>query len=581
MSSKVAPRSARSQITPQKRWSAPPTEKGFDRAISTPDQINRDVRGLKLRQRVSIVLGDEVFREELEEVVGSVDMEKKTANLQGFRTYQDFLIPTCGFSGLGGVRVPIAPVANMRGVDGSRFSKEGKLLRCKVASVYRLADSFNWLTDMESNVLCTARATDDDYYYLTPPLGLLAGEVSAGCLYKMDQEGNTIEEGNTNLTVNKIALEIHSQVYGCKSDVNCVVVLCSTNVKAVSAMDCGVLPISHEAAAIGEVVYHTLGSIVLDKAEKEALTLKLSAVDKVLVLRNMGAVCVGKSVEEAFYNAFLLHKACENQVYAVRAGINNLIKLDDEVREKIYKSVQEGDDVNQNKRKVADVHFEAWMRMLDARGHKTGYEFSIQLSKQQTEEPTQSKAKSPAKSSSFRYGTPHETSKARSPVYRSHTTGHNYRTKIRWLNEPIKSTTYRPEPSLANDNKEEEEGLGQEKFSSQLVAVEDAVFAETQPEQETIPEPPTQEPSETHITETKETREEPSGQTVTVTTTTVTTEKSKEELHVPEDSPSSAEGGKRRKKVKKSRSFKDTMMQKLGMKKKHHSLEEGLEKKPE
>lgn len=137
-----------------KRWSAPPSEKGFSPAINTPDQITRDVRGLKLRQRVSIVLGDEVLREELEEVVGNVDITNKTTNLQSYRTYQDFLIPTGGIAG--GVRgVPITPIADIRGMETIKFSKEERLLRCKVAAVYRLALEFNWASSDYDQVLCT------------------------------------------------------------------------------------------------------------------------------------------------------------------------------------------------------------------------------------------------------------------------------------------------------------------------------------------------------------------------------------------------------------------------------------------
>lgn len=144
-------------VSKAKRWSAPSREMGFTPTY-TPEKITRDVRGLKLRQRVSIVLGDEILREELEEVVGNVDFTNKTTNLQSVRTYQDFLVPTVGIGGnnIAPGAVVTAPIADIRGMDTIKFSKEERLLRCKVAAVYRLAQEFSW-TCSDDQVFCTVR----------------------------------------------------------------------------------------------------------------------------------------------------------------------------------------------------------------------------------------------------------------------------------------------------------------------------------------------------------------------------------------------------------------------------------------
>lgn len=153
-------------VNKAKRWSAPAKAKGFSPSIPTPDQITRDVRGLKLRQRVSIVLGDEVLREELEEVVGNVDFSTKTTNLQSVRTYQDFLVPTSGFgSNAVSPSFRVTPVADIRGMETIKHSKEERLLRCKVASVYRLAQEFGW-TCSDDQVFCTVSILLLDYIIL-------------------------------------------------------------------------------------------------------------------------------------------------------------------------------------------------------------------------------------------------------------------------------------------------------------------------------------------------------------------------------------------------------------------------------
>jgi adducin len=156
MSQEVVTRRSGKRIESKaKRWSAPPSNKSFSPAVNSPEQITRDVRGLKLRQRVSIVLGDEILREELEEVVGNVDVTNKTTNLQSFRTYQDFLVPTSGMAGGGTQGVRVTPIADIRGMETIKFSKEERLLRCKIAAVYRLAQEFNWLCSAYDQVLCT------------------------------------------------------------------------------------------------------------------------------------------------------------------------------------------------------------------------------------------------------------------------------------------------------------------------------------------------------------------------------------------------------------------------------------------
>ena len=62
------------------------------RSVKRPEEILRDVRGLKLRQRVSLVLGDEILREELEDSIknSTVNGVKK---IDTIRAYQDILLP--------------------------------------------------------------------------------------------------------------------------------------------------------------------------------------------------------------------------------------------------------------------------------------------------------------------------------------------------------------------------------------------------------------------------------------------------------------------------------------------------------
>ena len=125
----------------QRRNSAPSGSRA--RSVRKPDDIVRDVRGLKLRQRVSVVLNDKGLRDELEDIMVNFRHNGPKSNADGFRTYQDFLIPSSAFYGPG-LASTIHPISDIRGSDSLNYSKQERLLRCKLASVYRLTELFKW-----------------------------------------------------------------------------------------------------------------------------------------------------------------------------------------------------------------------------------------------------------------------------------------------------------------------------------------------------------------------------------------------------------------------------------------------------
>ena len=128
-----------------RRYSAP----SRGRPVRRPEDVVRDVRGLKLRQRVSLVLNDKVLREELEDLVQNYVHNGPKSNAEGIRTYQDFLVPSSTYYG-GGVSASVSPIADIRGSDTLNYSKQERLLRCKLAATYRLIDLFGWNAGLHS-----------------------------------------------------------------------------------------------------------------------------------------------------------------------------------------------------------------------------------------------------------------------------------------------------------------------------------------------------------------------------------------------------------------------------------------------
>ena len=71
---------------------------------------------------------------------------------------------------------------------------------------------------------------------------------------------------------------------------------------------------SQEACIVGDVSYHSFQGILVDEKEKESIIKDLGVHNKVMLLRNHGAVCCGETVEEAFFYAYNLVLACDTQV---------------------------------------------------------------------------------------------------------------------------------------------------------------------------------------------------------------------------------------------------------------------------
>jgi adducin len=121
------------------------------RSVRRPEDIQRDVRGLKLRQRVSLVLQDEYLRRELEDTMRKHgDEGDEPASL---RTYQDFLVPTSNFYSDGPGLSVVHPINDIRGTDALNYTKTERILRCKLASAYRLIDHFGWIESIYNH--CT------------------------------------------------------------------------------------------------------------------------------------------------------------------------------------------------------------------------------------------------------------------------------------------------------------------------------------------------------------------------------------------------------------------------------------------
>ncbi|NXS98811.1 ADDA protein, partial [Jacana jacana] len=321
---------------------------------------------------------------------------------------------------------------DLRGSDSIAYEKGEKLLRCKLAAFYRLADLFGWSQLIYNHI--TARVNSDQEHFLIVPFGLLYSEVTASSLVKINIQGDVVDRGSTNLGVNQAGFTLHSAIYAARPDVKCIVHIHTPAGVAVSAMKCGLLPISPEALSLGEVAYHDYHGILVDDEEKVVIQKNLGPKSKVLILRNHGLVSVGETVEEAFYYIHNLVLACEIQVrtLASAGGPDNLVLLDPgkyKAKSRSPESPAGEGTVSHPKWQIGEQEFEALMRMLDNLGYRTGYPYRCPALREKSKK--YSDVEIPASVTGYSFTSDGESGTC-SPL--RHSFQKQQREKTRWLN---------------------------------------------------------------------------------------------------------------------------------------------------
>jgi len=346
-----------------------------DRSKMRPVDIEADVKEMERRKRVEAIMNSQLFREELERVVGDSIRESGADGISALLS--DVMNIK---SGTAPASACVVPINDIRGIDSMVYAKGEKLLRCKLAAVYRLIDLHGWTQGIYNHV--TARVSQDTEHFLLNPFGMMYNEVTASSLVKVNMQGDVVEEGTTNFGVNQAGFMLHSAIHAARPDIKCVVHLHTPSITAISTMKCGLLPLSQESCLIGDVSYHSYNGIVVDPEERQSIAKDLGPSNKVMFLRNHGVVCCGGTIEEAFHVSYHTVLACDTQLKMMPYGLDNLVLIDDEVRRKTFELGQRGGGgVNTAKKEwgIGELEFEALMRMLDNSGFRTGFTYTDPL----------------------------------------------------------------------------------------------------------------------------------------------------------------------------------------------------------
>ena len=231
--------------------------------------------------------------------------------------------------------------------------------RVDLAACYRLVEHYG-MADMVANHI-SSRVPGEEGAFLINAYGMMYEEITASSLIKVDHDGTILAKpdfGDLDYGVNKAGYVIHSAVHHARPEVDCVIHTHSWASMAVSALECGLLPMSQTAMRFLKIGYHDYQGVVLDTREQASLVADLGQ-GEALILRNHGVLTVGRTVGEAFNWMHRLELSCRSQLAAMACG-TPLRQVPAEVLEETWNNYQPN-----TRRAYGVMEWPALLRKLD------------------------------------------------------------------------------------------------------------------------------------------------------------------------------------------------------------------------
>jgi ribulose-5-phosphate 4-epimerase/fuculose-1-phosphate aldolase len=205
-----------------------------------------------------------------------------------------------------------------------RVSREEWQMRVDLAAAYQLAAIFKWTDLIYTHFSARVPGSED---FLINPYGLMFDEITASNLVRIDEHGKVIDDP-LDLGYNEAGFVIHGCVHAERPEINCVMHTHTRAGVAVSAMQCGLLPISQHAMRVQrQCTYHDYEGIALDMDERTRMAKDLGAKSRAMILRNHGLLTLGETVREAFELMYYLDCACQIQIDAMAGGLENVLQM--------------------------------------------------------------------------------------------------------------------------------------------------------------------------------------------------------------------------------------------------------------
>src|SRR5262245_27344153 len=240
-----------------------------------------------------------------------------------------------------------------------RVSKEEWDLRVDLAAAYQVAAIFKWTDWIFTHFSARLPGHDE---FLINPYGLMFEEITASNLIKIDHDGKVLDDP-LDMGYNEAGFVIHGCIHEARPEAQCVLHTHTRAGVAVSAMKCGLLPISQHAMRMQRsVTYHDYEGVALDMDERQRMAADLGKTSKAMILRNHGLLTLGESVREAVEVMYYLDCACQIQVDAMAGGLENVIQMSQQAGDMAAKQLERPN------RPAKHKDWPALLRLLDRKG---------------------------------------------------------------------------------------------------------------------------------------------------------------------------------------------------------------------
>jgi ribulose-5-phosphate 4-epimerase/fuculose-1-phosphate aldolase len=195
-----------------------------------------------------------------------------------------------------------------------------QLVRIHLAAAYRLFAQMG-MDDLTYTHL-SARLPGSHSYFIYP-FGSLFEEVTASSLLEVSLNDMPTRDVNWH---NQTSHVIHGSIYKARPDINAIFHLHTISGVAVSALECGLLPMSQFSMHFfNRLSYHTYDSLALDQQRQGTALVQDLGQNKAMMLRNHGTLTAGATIHEAFLYMYFLEQACKVQCTAMASGQQMII----------------------------------------------------------------------------------------------------------------------------------------------------------------------------------------------------------------------------------------------------------------
>lgn len=201
-----------------------------------------------------------------------------------------------------------------RAVHAVGSKPDDRRMREDLAACHRLIARFGW-TELIYNH-ATARVPGRPDHMFVKPDRLLYEQVNASNLVESDLDGNVMDGGPA---INRTVPIIHGAIYKARPDIHCILHTHTPAGMAISALDCGLLPLNQTAMQFHDRIGCHDFEGVADNREECARLVRDLGPHRAMIMRNHGLLTAGATVGQAFVRMYYLEKSCQAQLLAINA----------------------------------------------------------------------------------------------------------------------------------------------------------------------------------------------------------------------------------------------------------------------